>query len=90
MLPLRVQTKETLRGHLMITCVTTVVLKKIQDVLKTIYTSLTPLFLNLRNHKCTVYHDKVITQEAFKKANDSYKLFGIKCRVTIPHKSLCG
>ena len=90
MLPLRVRTEETFRGHLLITFVATVVLKKIQDVLKS--TSVTPmsLFLNLRNHKCKVYQDKVITQEAFKKANDGYKLFGIKCQVTIPHKTGCG
>lgn len=90
MLPLRVRTEETFRGHLMITFVATVVLKKIQDTLKTTSTSPASLFLNLRNHKCKVYQDKVITQEAFKKANDSYKLFGIKCPVAIPLKSLCG
>jgi hypothetical protein len=90
MLPLRVRTEETFRGHLLITFVATVVLKRIQDVLKS--TSVTPmsLFLNLRNHKCEVYQDKVITQEAFKKANDGYKLFGIKRPVTIPHKTICG
>ena len=90
MLPLRVHTEETFRGHLLITFIATVVLKKIQDVLKN--TSVTPmsLFLNLRNHKCKVYRDKVVTQEAFKKANDGYKLFGIKCPVTVPHKTVCG
>jgi hypothetical protein len=90
MLPLRVRTEETFRGHLLITFVATVVLKKIQDVLKS--TSVTPmsLFLNLRNHKCKVYQNKVITQEAFKKANDGYKLFGIKCPVTISRKAIRG
>jgi transposase len=90
MLPLRVRTEETFRGHLMITFIATVVLKKIQDVLKMTSTLPTALFLNLRNHKCKVYKNKIITQEAFKKANDSYKLFGIKCPVSIPHKSACG
>ena len=28
--------------------------------------------------------NNVVTMEAFKKANDSYKAFGIKCPVTIP------
>ena len=84
MLPLRVHTEETFRGHLLLTFIVTVVIKRIQDVLKD--TQITPmsLFLNLRNQKCKVYEDKVITQEAFKKANDCYKTFGMKCPVAIP------
>jgi hypothetical protein len=90
LLPLRVHTEETFRGHLLITFIATVVLKKIQDALRK--TAITPmsLFLNLRNQKCKVYQDKVITQEPFKKANDSYKLFRIKCPATIPNKTSCG
>jgi hypothetical protein len=90
MLPLRVQTEETFRGHLLLTFIATIVLKKIQDALKN--TSITPmsLFLNLRNQKCKLYQDKAITQEPFKRANDSYKFFGITCPVTIPYKSVCG
>jgi hypothetical protein len=37
------------------------------------------LFLNLGNQKCIAYKDRVITGEAFKKANDAYKMFGITC-----------
>ena len=90
LLPLRVHTEETFRGHLLVTFVATVVLKKIQDALKN--SAITPMsmFLNLRNQKCKVYQDKVITQEAFKKANDCYKLFKIKCPVTIPNETGCG
>ena len=39
---------------------------------------------NLANQKCKVYDNNIVTMEAFKKANDSYKAFGIKCPVTIP------
>ena len=90
MLPLRVRTEETFRGHLMLTFIATIVLKKIQDAVKN--TAITPmsLFLNLRNQKCKVYKDKIITQEAFKKANDCYKLFKIKCPIAINHESVCG
>jgi hypothetical protein len=90
MLPLRIRSEETLRGHLLLTFIATIILKKIQDAVKK--TSITPmsLFLNLRNQKCKVYQDKVITQEAFKKANDCYKLFGIKCPVSISKKDVCG
>ena len=84
MLPLRVHTEETFRGHLLLTFIVTVLMKRIQD--KLIKTQITPmsLFLNLRNQKCKVFDDKIITQEAFKKANDCYKAFGIKCPVSIP------
>jgi hypothetical protein len=84
MLPLRVHTEETFRGHLLLTFIVTVVMKRIQDAVKK--TQITPmsLFLNLRNQKCKIYEDKIITQEAFKKANDCYIAFGMKCPVAIP------
>ncbi len=83
MLPLRVQSEETFRGHLLLTFMTTVFYKLVQDRLKP--TELTPesMFLNLRNHKCKVYDRAVIPQEVFKKANDSYKIFKIRCPVEI-------
>jgi hypothetical protein len=40
--------------------------------------------MNLRNQKCKVYDNLVIAQEAFKKANDCYKIFDITCPVEIP------
>ena len=84
MLPLRVHTEETFRGHLLLTFIVTVLMKMIQDRLKG--TQITPmsLLLNLRNQKCKVYEDKVITCESFKKANDGYKAFGMSCPVVIP------
>lgn len=87
MLPLRVQSEETFRGHLLLTFIVTVVLKQLQEsLLKTNYNP-TSLFLNLRNQKCKVFSNKVVTGEAFKKANDIYKLFKIKCPATIPTKN---
>ena len=86
LLPLRVQNEYTFRGHLLLTFMATVVCKIVQDKLKD--TSMNPksMFLNLRNHKCKVYKHSIITQEEFKKANDSYKLFKIECPVRIPIK----
>jgi hypothetical protein len=86
LLPLRVQNEYTFRGHLLLTFMATVVCKTVQDKLKT--TSMNPesMFLNLRNHKCKVYEHTIITQEEFKKANDSYKLFKMECPVSIPVK----
>jgi hypothetical protein len=79
MLPLRVQTEETFRGHLVLTFIATVIVKLIQEHLKQTQYNPISLFLNLRNQKCKVYEDIVITQEPFKKINDCYKLFEIKC-----------
>ena len=86
-LPLRVHTEETFRGHLLLTFIVAVVIKMIQDDLRN--SNITPmsLFLNLRNQKCKIYDDKIITQEAFKKARECYDLFGIKCPITLPIKN---
>jgi transposase len=84
MLPLRVQTESTFRGHLLLTFIATVFCKMVQDELKETKLNPQSMFLNLRNQKCKVYDNAIITQEAFKKANDSYKKFKIECPVRIP------
>lgn len=77
MLPLRVENENTFRGHLILTFMATVLIKLIQDKLKESVYNPMSLFLNLRNHKCKVYDNRIITQEVFKKANDCYKIFQI-------------
>ncbi|MDR0684019.1 MAG: hypothetical protein LBF83_02690, partial [Spirochaetaceae bacterium] len=90
MLPLRVQNESTFTGHLLITFIASVIVKKIQEGLaKTVYNPIS-LFVNLRNQKSKVYDGLVITQEAFKKANDSYKIFDIACPVEIRKPMACG
>jgi hypothetical protein len=84
LLPLRVQNESTFRGHLLITFIASIIIRKIQSYMNdTIYNPFS-LFMNLRNQKCKVYNNLVITQEAFKKANDCYKIFDITCPVEIP------
>ena len=84
MLPIRVQNEGTFRGHLLLTFMATVICKIVQDTLKETAFNPQSMFLNLRNHKCKVYDNAIITQEAFKKANDCYKLFDIECPIRIP------
>jgi hypothetical protein len=86
MLPVRVHCEDTFRGHLLLTFIATAVIKQIQADLKD--SAITPisLFLELRNHKCKVYEKKIITHEAFKKVNDIYKKFKVKCPVVIPRQ----
>jgi hypothetical protein len=79
MLPLRVQSEKTFRGHLLLTFVASVIVKLIQDKLKETPYNPISLFLNLRNHKCKIFDNLIVTQEPFKKVNDFYKLFDITC-----------
>ncbi|MBI9096772.1 MAG: transposase [Sphaerochaeta sp.] len=82
MLPLRVQTEETLRGHLMLSFIAAVIVRMLQkQILGTPYSPI-DVFTNLRNHKCKVFEDFLLTQESVKKANDIYKLMGLK----VPHQ----
>ena len=78
LLPLRVHSEDTLRGHLLLAFATAVIYRKLQDNLKN--TQYTPenAILSLRNHKCKVYDDFVLTMESAKRANDIYKMFNIK------------
>ncbi|NLZ64362.1 MAG: transposase [Lentisphaerae bacterium] len=86
-LPINVQTEETFRGHLLLTFIAAVAMKKIQTrLLSTVYNPMS-LFLCLRNQKCKVYENLVVTQEPQKKANDCYKAFAIKCPTTLPRKN---
>lgn len=86
LLSLCVQSEAAFRGHLFLLFVVMVVLKKLQDSLWLSSVSPLSLFLFLRNQECKVYSDKVITQEAVKKANDCYRLFDMECPVSISYK----
>jgi transposase len=78
LLPLRVHSEDTLRGHLLLTFAATVIYRKLQDDLKdTQYTPENAL-LSLRNHKCKVYDAYLLTMEPAKRANDIYKTFKFK------------
>jgi len=82
LLPLRVHTEDTLRGHLLLAFAAAVICRQLQEELKdTQYTPENAL-LSLRNHKCKVYDDHVLTLEAAKRANDIYKKFKIKVEHT--------
>jgi transposase len=82
MLPLRVQNEETFRGHLLIAFLASVIVRMLQqDIGNTAYTPESATDV-LRNQKCKVFDDYVITHEATKKANDIYKYF----KISVPNK----
>lgn len=64
-------------------------MKILQEKLKN--TEMTPdgVLLALRNPKCKVYEDKVLTFEFVKKANDVLKFFKLKCPISISNKGKC-
>lgn len=81
LLPLRVESEDTLRGHLIVSFIAASVVRMLQmDIKDSPYTP-TSVFMNLRNHKCKVFSDNVLPQEHNKKCNDIYKLIGLK----VPH-----
>lgn len=81
MLPLRVQSEETFRGHLLIAFMASVIVRMLQnDLAKSSYTPESAL-LALRNHKCKVFDDQILTMESAKKANEIYRIFKLK----VPH-----
>jgi hypothetical protein len=87
MLPLRVHTEETFRGHLMLTFISSIIVKLLQDELKD--TAFNPIsaFLQLRNQKCKVFDRDIIPQEAVKKVNDIYKKFKLGYPKSLPRKA---
>ena len=87
MLPIRTQTEETFRGHLVLAFIASVIVKMLQEKVKD--TSFNPesMLLALRNQKCKVFDDRVITCEFVRKANQIAKQFNIKPPVEIPLNS---
>ena len=91
LVPLRIHGEETLRGHLMLTFLSTIVFQLLQKDLL-LHTQkkdkINPegSFLVLRNQKCKVYDGVVIPQEPIKKMNDIYKLLKIQSPVSITYQ----
>jgi hypothetical protein len=89
LLPLRIQSENTFRGHLLLAFVASIICKKLQiDLKDTEYTPENAL-LALRNHKCKVFDDYVLTMEASKRSNDIYRNFKLKVAHTYNLKSIC-
>lgn len=85
MLPINVQTEDTLRGHMLITLISTAILKILQDRLIGTGYGTEDVFSILRRQVALVYPNSLITSEPVKKMNDIYKKFGLKCPEEIPY-----
>ena len=85
-LPIQIESEETLRGHLLITFITSVISKILMDQL--IGTGMTPehLYSVLQYQSVQIFQDYLLTSEPVKKMNDIYKHFKITCPDTIPYQ----
>ena len=86
LLPLRTSTEATFNGHLLLSYIATCVVKMIQLRLKEANLFFGSRLACLRNQKCTIYENRVVTDEPQREANDTYKAFGMKCPDAIPIK----
>ncbi len=83
MLPLRTQTEETFRGHLVLAFIASVIVKILQEKLKNTKMNPQGVFFSLSNQRCKVFDGRVITCEFTRKSNDVLKFFKLKCPVEI-------
>ncbi|MDR2461487.1 MAG: hypothetical protein LBE38_12055 [Deltaproteobacteria bacterium] len=86
-LPTKIRSEETLRGHLFLTFITTVIIKELEKKLIGTPYSPTSLFMNLKNQKCKVLTDRILIQKAVLDVKDIYKIFAIDCPMEIPHQN---
>ena len=84
LLPLRVHSEETLRGHLLPAFCATALLCRLQSRMPAKATPMPQALAAARNQKCKVYGSKVITCEPTSSANELYRAIGAVCPVEIP------
>ncbi len=84
LLPLRTVTEETLRGHLLITFIVSVILLLLRDKLSEIKMPVSAAFEELRHQQGIVYDDAIVPSVATKNMNTIYRLFKIKYSDEVP------
>lgn len=87
MLPLCVRSEATFRGHLLMTFMAAVITKKLQSLMAKLPYTTDSIQLNMRNQKCKVFGNKIVTTEPTKRANDIYKAAKIECPPTFTKQS---
>lgn len=86
-LPINVENEDTLRGHLMMTFMASIVLKMMSEKLKNTSLTTETMFMNLHEQHAIVYDKEFITTEPVKKMNEAYKAFKVQCPATIPRQT---
>ena len=90
MLPLNIEKEETFKGHLLLSFMSSVVIKMLKNKLKEYKPknkkplTVEEIFFVLGHHNASVYEDELITSEPVARANEAYTAFDIKVPITIP------
>ena len=87
MLPVCVESEEALRGHLMMTFITSVITKILMDKMQNTGWSPASLYSILQYQVAQIYPETLITSEPVKAMNDIYKHFRISCPASIPYQA---
>jgi len=85
LLPLRVHNEDTFRGHILLSFITTVAFLSCNQLLKGTPYNAEGAFMILRNQKCKVFNDYILTKEPNKKMNEIYKELKINPPLQIPY-----
>ena len=84
LLPLRINNDDTFNGHLLLSYMATCIVKMIQLRLKEANLFFGSRLACMRNQKCTIYQNRIVTDMPQKEANDTYKAFKMTCPDSIP------
>lgn len=82
--PWGIESEDALCGHLLMTFVSSTILKILSDRLTGSGFSVSDIFSILRHQTAIVHEEELITSEPVKKMNQIYKWFKIKCPTSIP------
>lgn len=83
LLPLQVATEETFQGHLLLSYIASCAVKMLQNELKTADLFLGSRLQCMRNQKCTVYENRIVTDMPQREANETYTALKIDCPASI-------
>ena len=79
MIPLRVQSEESIYGHLILSMIASTINHYIDSKTERVSYNREEILMSLRNQKCLLYKNTVNTMEPQSKANEYYREFNIKC-----------
>ena len=84
LLPLRTNTEETFQGHLLLSYIASCAVKMIQLRLKVVDLFFGARLEYMRNQKCTIYQNRIVTDHPQREVNETYQAFGMTCPASIP------
>lgn len=84
MLSLSIQQEDTFRGHMVLTFISTVIIKLLVKKLSKTHYPLKPTIENLKNQSCTLFKNCYVTTEPNKITREAFKALEIDYPVTFP------